>query len=428
MTLLPQLLVLCSVTLTAYGLDNGLALTPPMGWLSWERFRCNTDCTNDPDNCISENLYKTMADLLVTGGYKEAGYDHVNIDDCWMAMNRDSKGKLVPDPDRFPSGMKALADYVHSKGLKLGIYESMGDKTCAGYPGTYGHIDTDAQSFADWGVDMVKMDTCHTHGADLTSQGFINMSIALNKTGRPMIYSCEWPHIMGDKANYTQMFKYCNTIRNYNDIQDSWPSMITILDYYITNQDTFANVSKPGCYHDPDMLIIGDFSLSYDQAKSQMALWSVMAAQMLMSNDLRKIGLKFQELLLNKEVIAVNQDKLGIMGKRIMKTSDHHIEVWTKPLQGGSFATVLFSRATDMPRPIIITPSMLGFNHPAGYIMYELFDHAHLGHFMDNEQLSLKVNPNGVVMLRGDPAHGINKMELRKNILSGRFKTKERNN
>ncbi|XP_072040639.1 alpha-N-acetylgalactosaminidase-like [Amphiura filiformis] len=410
MNLLLQLLTLTSLCLTVYGLDNGLALTPPMGWLSWERFRCITDCKNDPDNCVSENLYKVMADQIVKDGYLAAGYDHVNIDDCWMAAERDSQGKLVADPERFPNGMKALADYVHSKGLKLGIYESMGYKTCRGLPGTYGHIETDAKTFAEWGIDMVKMDKCHTPGAALTQQGFINMSIAMNKTGRPMIFSCEWPNVGGNR-NWTLIANHCNTIRNGRDIQDSWPSLITILDSFITNQDTFAAISKPGSYNDPDMLIIGDYSLSLDQSKSQMALWSIMAVQMMMSNDLRTIPIQFKEILLNKEVIKVNQDKLGIMGKRIMKTPDHQIEIWTKPLSGDSFAVVFFSRAEDIPRPVTVTPERLGFNHTAGYIMYELFDHQHLGHFMANEDLSFKVNPVGVVMLRGDPAHGKTKLD-----------------
>ncbi|XP_072171001.1 alpha-N-acetylgalactosaminidase-like [Diadema setosum] len=381
-------------------LNNGLALIPPMGWLSWERFRCNTDCIHDPENCISEHLYKTMADLLVSEGYRDLGYEYINIDDCWMAGMRDENGRLYADPTRFPNGMKALADYVHSKGLKLGIYESMGYFTCQHLPGTYGHIETDAQTFADWGIDMVKMDTCHTAGAKLAGEGFMNFSRALNATGRPILFSCEWPHI--HPSNLTVIAEYCNTFRNYIDIQDSWDNVMTIIKFFAAQQDKITKVSGPGKYSDPDMLIVGDYALSIDQSKSQMALWAIMAVQMSMSNDLRTLAPWAKEILQNKEIIAVNQDPLGIMGNRVIQ-APVNIDVWVKPLTNTGFAAVVFSKRTDMPYNFTLTISKLGYNHTAGYVVRDLFLHQDVGTFLPSETISVMVNPTGVVMLQGRP-------------------------
>uniref|UniRef100_A0ABI7Y8C2 Alpha-galactosidase n=1 Tax=Felis catus TaxID=9685 RepID=A0ABI7Y8C2_FELCA len=145
----------------ARALDNGLAMTPTMGWLHWERFMCNVDCQEEPDSCISEKLFMQMAELMDSDGWKDVGYEYLCIDDCWMAPKRDSKGRLQADPKRFPGGIQGLANYVHSKGLKLGIYADVGNKTCAGFPGSFGYYDIDAQTFADWGVDLLKFDGCH---------------------------------------------------------------------------------------------------------------------------------------------------------------------------------------------------------------------------------------------------------------------------
>ncbi|KAK6637161.1 hypothetical protein RUM44_007575 [Polyplax serrata] len=161
------LLCVLVVFQVANALENGLARTPPMGWLSWERFRCNTDCKNDPDNCISDRLFRKMADLVVSEGYAAVGYKYINIDDCWLEKERNFAGQLVPDRERFPYGMKDLSNYIHSKGLKFGIYEDYGNYTCAGYPGILGHLERDAQTFASWDVDYVKLDGCYSHPAEM---------------------------------------------------------------------------------------------------------------------------------------------------------------------------------------------------------------------------------------------------------------------
>uniref|UniRef100_A0A4W5JLP6 Alpha-galactosidase n=1 Tax=Hucho hucho TaxID=62062 RepID=A0A4W5JLP6_9TELE len=186
-TLQLLLIFLLALTSAISALDNGLMRTPPMGWMSWERFRCNIDCENDSKNCISENIFRDMADRLAEDGWKEMGYDHVMIDDCWSSMLRDKVGRLQPDLQRFPGGIAKLARYLHDRGLKLGIYGDLGTHTCEGYPGTtLDKIDTDAQTFASWGVDFLKLDACYPL-----------MSKALNATGRTIGYSCSWPAYRG---------------------------------------------------------------------------------------------------------------------------------------------------------------------------------------------------------------------------------------
>ncbi|QQP38702.1 AlphaNacetylgalactosaminidaselike, partial [Caligus rogercresseyi] len=304
-----------SVILTAHfvsSLDNGLSRTPPMGWLAWERFRCNTDCVNDPHNCISERLFKQMADILVSEGYQAAGYTYVNVDDCWLAHERDHRGRLQADHERFPSGMKALADYIHSKGFKFGIYEDYGNFTCAGYPGILGHLETDAYTFADWEVDYVKLDGCYSLPTDM-DRGYPEFGYYLNRTGRPMIYSCSWPVYQtysGMKPNYTSIINSCNLWRNFDDIQDSWQSVASVIDYYGDHQDTIIPNAGPG--H-------GMILTCYEQCKTQMAMWAVFAAPLLMSVDLRTIKPDYKAILQNRNIIAVNQDPLGIQGRRIYK-------------------------------------------------------------------------------------------------------------
>ncbi|XP_046860620.1 alpha-N-acetylgalactosaminidase-like isoform X2 [Xenia sp. Carnegie-2017] len=299
-------------------LDNGLSLTPPMGWMAWERFRCNTDCKNFPDTCISEKLFMNMADRMAEDGFRDAGYEFISIDDCWMEKTRDSKGRLQADKERFPSGIKALADYIHSKKLKLGIYADYGTHTCAGYPGSIDNMVLDAQTFANWTVDYLKFDGCYSDPKTMSS-GYPKMTKALNATKRPIVFSCSWPAYWNPKPDYMVVAKYCNLWRNYNDIQDSWDSVVDIIDYYAANQEELIKAAGPGHWNDPDELIIGDFSLSFEQSKSQFAIWSIMASPLIMSNDLRSLTPRFRDILLNKEVIAVNQDKLGVQGKRVFK-------------------------------------------------------------------------------------------------------------
>ncbi|XP_043535922.1 alpha-N-acetylgalactosaminidase isoform X2 [Chiloscyllium plagiosum] len=350
MKILPIFLVIL-LSSCGHSLDNGLMRTPPMGWLAWERFRCNTDCDNDPENCISERLFMDMADRLAEDGWKELGYQYVNIDDCWAAKERDSEGRLVADPIRFPSGIKALAEYVHAKGLKLGIYGDLGTYTCGGYPGTtLDQIELDAHTFASWGVDMLKLDGCYSNSST-KALGYPLMSKALNATGRPIAFSCSWPAYEGGLpplVNYTLLGEICNLWRNYADIDDSWESVRGIINWYSRHQDVLQPVAGPGKWNDPDMLIIGNFGLSYEQSKSQMALWAILAAPLFMSNDLRAITLKEASILQNKLLIRISQDPLGVQGQMLLK-GKNNIEVWMRQLSSSTMALAFFSQRTDMP-------------------------------------------------------------------------------
>ncbi|CAM5081093.1 unnamed protein product [Natator depressus] len=384
----------------ALALENGLMRVPPMGWLAWERFRCNTDCKTDPDNCISEKLFVDMIDCLADDGWKELGYVYVNIDDCWMAKKRDAKGQLIPDPERFPSGIKALADYAHSRGLKLGIYGDMGTYTCGGYPGTtLDRVEQDALTFAEWGVDMLKLDGCYSSEEE-QAQGYPKMAMALNATGRPIAYSCSWPAYRGGlppKVNYTLLANICNLWRNYGDIQDSWNSILSIVDWFSANQDVLQPVAGPGHWNDPDMLIIGNFGLSYEQSRSQMALWTVLAAPLFMSTDLRTLSRSSREILQNRLMIKINQDPLGIQGRRVLREKSQ-IEVFLRPLSHSASALVFLSRRTDMPYRYTTSLSKLNFSTSAVYEAQDVYSGGIISGLKAGENFTVIVNPSGVVM------------------------------
>lgn len=406
---IPVFVVVLGLALPALGLENGLARTPPMGWLAWERFQCNVDCARDPQNCISEVLFKEMAEILVSEGYRDAGYVYVNIDDCWSTFDRDANGRLQADPIRFPSGIKHLADFMHARGLKLGIYGDVGTNTCAGYPGSFSHLYTDAQTFADWDVDMVKMDGCNLDFRDF-ERVYSEFEQAINRTGRPMVYSCSWPAyevFNGITPNYKKIGQHCNLWRNYLDIADTWVSVEHTIDFYASIQAMLAEAAAPGRWNDPDMLIIGNFGLSYDQSKTQMALWAILAAPLLMSNDLRRMRPELKRILLNKDIIAVNQDPLGRMGQKVL--AQNGVEIWRRPItpvvagKFFSFALVAFNRnimggAVDVP----IQLKSVGLVHGPGYKVTDLYESKFLGVFGPEDYLVLKVNPSGVVMVKAE--------------------------
>ncbi|RZB40326.1 alpha-N-acetylgalactosaminidase-like, partial [Asbolus verrucosus] len=355
-------------------LDNGLALTPPMGWLSWERFRCVIDCEAFPDDCINEKLFQTMADRMAEDGYLEAGYEYVIMDDCWLAPERDSNDRLQADPERFPNGIKGLADYVHSKGLKLGIYEDYGTKTCAGYPGSLGYLEIDANTFAEWEVDYLKFDGCNVTPDEAMEQGHLEMASYLNKTGRPIVFSCEFPLYRGSETNYDVAIEACNLWRNYNDIQDSWTSVQSIVNFYKSNEEKLISVAGPGHWNDPDMLIIGNYGLSFEQSKAQMTIWAILSSPLIMSVDLRTIKPEFRDILLNKDAIAINQDPLGMQGH--VHTTIDNIDIWMKmitPKAGDEFSFALgfvSNREDGYPYRLQFTLDSFGMmNNAAGYML-----------------------------------------------------------
>ncbi|KAG8432929.1 hypothetical protein GDO86_017263 [Hymenochirus boettgeri] len=389
------LLVLCSC------LDNGLVRTPPMGWMTWQRYRCNIDCKNDPDNCISENLIKSMADKMANSGWRDLGYVYLCIDDCWSLKKRDSTGRLQADPERFPSGIKNLANYVHSKGLKLGIYGDMGNYTCGGYPGTtLETIKIDAETFASWEVDMLKFDGCYSTSEE-QALGYPKMSEALNATGRPILYSCSWPAYQGGlppKVNYTLLGNICNMWRNYDDIQDSWDSVLTIIQWYAKNQPVLQPAAGPGGWNDPDMLITGDFGLSFEQSKVQLAIWAILAAPFIMSNDLRTISQEAKYLLQNRLLIYINQDSLGKQGALISKVNS--LWVWKRELVNGQYAVAVMNSGTDgLPKPYTTSLGLLNITDCSdGYKLYDVFEKEYLGLFKSGTTINMKINPTGVIL------------------------------
>ncbi|XP_052076326.1 alpha-N-acetylgalactosaminidase-like isoform X2 [Mytilus californianus] len=399
-----SVVILCVLLPFTIGLDNGLARTPPMGWMSWERFRCNVDCKNDPHNCISAKLLMQMADRMTEDGYLQAGYEYLSVDDCWMAKERRMR-TLIADPERFPNGMKAVIDYVHSKGLKFGIYGSVGNKTCKGYPGNKYHMERDAATYAEWGVDMLKLDCCNPGPNFVT--GFEQMGLYLNKTGRPILYGCSLAICMGPKVNYNLAKKYCNMWRNYEDVEDSWQYVFNIIEFYGKNDKKFLEIAGPGGWNDADQLIVGDFSLSAGQQQTQIGLWAIMAAPLFMSVDLRNIDESAKQLLLNKELLAIHQDPLGIAGKRIWNIDGYtgRLESWLRPLSPeGRYAVGIFNKNVGgLLQMVNRTMSQLGLTDENGYTMKEVFTGISYGPYKSSDSLVILLPPSNLFLAVATP-------------------------
>ncbi|XP_022773614.1 alpha-galactosidase-like isoform X2 [Durio zibethinus] len=306
-------------------LNNGLGHTPQMGWNSYNHFPCK----------ITEELIRQTADAMVSSGLSALGYEYINLDDCWAELNRDSEGNLVAKASLFPSGMKALADYVHSKGLKIGIYADAGTLTCSKQmPGSLGHEQQDANIFASWGIDYLKYDNCHNQGVS-PQERYSKMGKALLNTGRPIFYSlCEWG--FEDPATWAPSIG--NSWRTTGDIKDTWESMISRADI----NDKWTSYAGPGGWNDPDMLEVGNGGMSTEEYRSHFSLWALAKAPLILGCDIRSMDDDTFELLSNKEVIAVNQDKLGVQGKKVRKTGD--LEVWAGPLTENRVALILLNR------------------------------------------------------------------------------------
>ncbi|CAF4078133.1 unnamed protein product, partial [Rotaria sordida] len=280
-----------------------------------------------------------------------------------------------------------------------GMYEDYGNKTCAGYPGVLGHLEQDAKTFASWKVDYLKLDGCY---ADITDfeKGFPAMEKALNSTGYPIAFSCDWPcyqEYVKMKPNYTAAAYTCNLWRNWHDIQDSWDSVYSTVQWFADNQDRLSPFHGPGHWNDPDMIIIGNFGLSPGQSRAQMALWSIMAAPLILSVDLRTIPDWAREIILNKNLIAINQDPLGIMGRRILKL-DGDIQVWSKPLKDDHVAFVaLYSNPDTTPIRVSVNLTDLGLTLYADYDLFESFSGNYIGRFHFTDIYSFLINPSGDV-------------------------------
>jgi alpha-galactosidase len=378
--------VLLAAVPYAAGAD-GLALTPPMGWNSWNKFGCD----------VSEKLIKESADALVATGMKDAGYQYLVIDDCWQ-VRRDGQGRIVPDPDRFPSGMKALADYVHGKGLKFGLYSDAGTGTCAKRPGSKDHEAVDARTYAEWGVDYLKYDWCNTEGQD-TRDSYARMGRELRATGRPIVFSiCEW----GSTRPWLWAPGIGHLWRSTGDIQDCWDcgkswggmGIVHIIDLQ-TDLHPFAG---PGHWNDPDMLEVGNGGLTIAESRAHFSFWALLAAPLMAGNDLRAMSAETREILTNREVIAVDQDPLGMQGRKVRDNGPQ--EVWMKPLADGSRAVILFNRGTEAG-DIAVSWEEIGLAPAGQALVRDLWKKADAGSFRG--RFEAKAGPHDVVMVRITP-------------------------
>ena len=333
-----KLIVFISFPLCFAQKFENVALTPPMGWNSWNTFEVN----------INEDLVKKTADIIVSSGLKDAGYEYIVLDDGWMVKDhRDKNGDLIPDPVKFPHGMKALIDYVHSKGLKFGLYNSAGTQTCAGYPGTRGYEYQDARFYANLGIDFLKYDWCNTNGINAT-EAYTTMSKALKAAGKPIVFSiCEW----GDNQPWAWATPVGNLWRISGDIypcfdceykheEGNWSSwgVLRILEM----RKDIRKFSGPDHWNDFDMMEVGN-GMTNTEDKSHFTLWSMMASPLFAGNDLRIMKSETLNILTNKEIIAINQDALGIQGFKYQ--SENGVDVWVKPLFDENWAVVFLNRS-----------------------------------------------------------------------------------
>jgi len=337
-------LILSTVTvlLFSYSLATaqkwaGLAETPPMGWNSWNNFGCNVD----------ESLIRDTADAIVSSGMKDAGYEYVVIDDCWHG-ERDEQGFIRPNPEHFPSGMKALGDYIHSKGLKFGIYSDVGARTCAGRPGSRGHEYQDALTYAGWGVDYLKYDWCNSEGLNPVG-AYTTMRDALRKAGRPIVFSiCEW----GTNKPWEWAKEIGHLWRTTGDITACWDCVEDHGTWYSNGIMPILDMQKglrvhagPGHWNDPDMMEVGN-GMSVSEDRAHFSMWAMLAAPLIAGNDVRNMSAATREILTNREVIAVNQDALGIQGLPAI-TYGNGLEVWAKPLKDGAWAFCFLNRGPE---------------------------------------------------------------------------------
>lgn len=371
---------------------ESLAPTPPMGWNSWNKFGCN----------VSEKLIKDMADAMVNSGMADAGYTYIVIDDCWQ-VGRDSSGNVIPDPERFPSGMKALGDYIHRKGLKFGIYSCAGSKTCQGRPGSRGYQFQDARQYAAWGVDYLKYDWCYDEGQKAQS-AYKTMSDALKACGRPIVFSiCEWgenkPWEWGEGIGH--LWRTTPDIRNHYNVELNWGGLgiVNIID----QQAELWSYAGPGHWNDPDMLEVGNRGLTYDENVTHFSMWAMLAAPLMAGNDISSMSQETKGILTNKEVIAVNQDPEGHQAIKFMDMGDH--EVWVKYLKDDEVAFCFMNRSEvpwtenyDWQRLNVYHLGKPVYFSKAEYKVRDLWQHKALK--TTNTPLELNIPPHGVLMVR----------------------------
>ena len=368
---------------------NALALTPPMGWNSWNKFACD----------VNEKVVRDTADAIVASGMRDAGYQYVVVDDCW-AGPRDSKGFISADTQRFPSGIKALADYIHSRGLKFGIYSDAGRFTCGGRPGSQGHEYQDALTYAGWGADYLKYDWCST-GDRNAKEAYAVMADALRQSGREIVFSiCEW----GTAKPWLWAKNVGNLWRTTGDIFDSFSTKDPKRDWAHTMTDIVDlneplwQYAGPGHWNDADMLEVGNGGMTPAEYRSHFSIWAMMASPLMAGNDVAHMDATTRAILLNKEVIAVDQDPLGVQGHRVRK--DANTELWVKSLKDGGLAVLLFNRG-DGPTTISASAVELSWRLKRRAKVRDLWAHKDLGRWTGT--IAATVEPHGVAMYRIEP-------------------------
>lgn len=363
-------LMLGTTPATAQKFD-GIAQTPPMGWNSWNHFGCNID----------EKLIRSTADAMVANGMRDAGYTNVNLDDCWQGT-RDADGTIQPDAARFPSGMKALADYIHARGLKFGLYSDAGSKTCGGRPGSQGHEYQDAQTYARWGVDYLKYDWCSTgEGAAKRNpqEAYATMRDAIHAAGRPMILSiCEW----GDSKPWLWATSVGHLWRTTGDITNCWDCVVNHGTWFssgvlaILDQQSQARAAAgPGHWNDPDMMEVGNLP-TFSENRAHFTLWAMLAAPLIAGTDVNALKPDIRAILIDRDVIAIDQDRLGIQGFAWIKRDG--LEIWAKPLDAGDWAIAVLNRGSaprtetiDWPR-LDLKDDLSGHDAKLGAMRYRI--------------------------------------------------------
>ncbi len=371
---------------------ENIAMTPPMGWNSWNKFGCN----------VSEKLIMEMTDAMVSSNMSSVGYEYIVIDDCWQ-IDRDSAGNIIADPERFPSGMKALADYIHGKGLKFGIYSCAGSKTCQQRPGSRGYQFQDARQYAAWGVDYLKYDWCFNEGQDAKA-AYKTMSDALKESGRPIVFSiCEWgsnePWKWAEGIGH--LWRTTGDIRDCFNCEINWGGLgaLDIID----KQVDLWRYAGPGHWNDPDMLEVGNGGMNEEEYKTHFSMWCMLAAPLMAGNDLRNMSESTKMILTNKEVIAVDQDSLGKQGIKFLDMGDH--EIWVKFLQNNEIA-VCFLNRSEQPWLCNYDWKKLNIYHDGNAIRFasmkfeirDLWEHKIIG--TTDKVLNKEIPGHGVLMAR----------------------------
>lgn len=382
------ILFLClSVFAVAQKFKN-LALTPPMGWNTWNTFACD----------INEELIKKTAEVMIDTGMRDAGYVYIVLDDCWLSKERDGEGNLAADPVKFPSGMKALGDFLHSKGFKFGIYNCAGRKTCAGYPGGRGHEFQDARTYASWGVDYLKYDWCE-HGTADARETYKTMRDALYEAGRPIVFSmCEW----GQNEPWKWAADIAHLWRTTGDITDCWNckpekewenSIKSLLD----RQVGLEKYAGPGHWNDPDMLEVGNPGLTLAESRAHFSLWCILAAPLMAGNDVRIMTEEIRDILTDADVIAVNQDPMGKQGYRFSQAPEK--EIWVKELVDGDWAVCILNAGEKATEMQVAREDMTFLK--GDYQVRDLWEKKDMG--TTEQDISRKVDPHDVILLRLTP-------------------------